>query len=438
MSAPSIETVTIPRFRQPRPCLRWIAVILAAAGWYVSLQMLLVSAGSAASDPFMRAVCGGTGSAEHPNDCKSVLTAPQAYWRIPGTPDVLRIPVSACGMLYFATVGLWYFLIGPPARTGRRWHWLLLAIVLAGAACSLNQIRIMHFELQRWCLGCVAAHAVNGALLVLTLWVYPWRATGEPGPAHPSRRLVLATVVAALLLLATHVASVAAIVANSFAQQRSTKYQALVSDPDFIRWDYQRQPVVHVPSADDETFAGDPNAPFTAVVFADFQCRHCRELDLVLQQALAKHAGRLRLVYRHYPDDPACNPHARGGITLNASACRAARAVEAARLLGGADKYFALRRLIWERQDALPNVPYEQQSPAQRNCFATWAVEVGLDRAAFEASLVSPAVDARLQADVALARELNVTEVPTVFLNGKRLRDASRIEAWDALLSVAP
>jgi protein-disulfide isomerase len=428
--APASATARPLPFRQPKDLIRWLAVFVALAGWYFSLQLLQVSVNSSASNPFLAAVCS-SGRDDAKSDCAEVLSAPQAYLTL--GPNLPKMPVSALGLSYFGAVALWFLLIGPPTRPARFWHLCILLFVLGGAGVSLSFIRIMHFELHRWCIACLIVHGINGVLLVLTLLAYPWRAAAQPVVPHPTPRLVLATVVAGVLAFAAQVGLMLALLFGAIVTERMQTYGKVLEDPAFVRWDYERQAPVSIPEAEDQVYEGPPDAPDTVVVFSDFQCPNCLKLHQLLEEVQRKYPGRIRVASRHYPSDSECNPYVPLG-GAHASACRAARAVEAAALLGGSDGYLALSRKLWQHQGELPAVPYARQTAAQRDLFATWAAELGLDRAAFAAALESRAAAARVQADVELGHQLAVAEVPTVYVNGKLLRSAQRIQAWDALL----
>lgn len=423
-----------PPFRQPKPLIRWLAVILAAGGWYVSWQLLRVSRGAGADNAFLQAVCGGTDAAGGVNGCGSVLNSPQAYVQITRDSNAPRIPVAALGMGYFAVVGLWYLLIGPPARRGRAWHLLILTVVLIGAWQSLDFIALMKFTLRQWCTGCLIAHGFNGGLLLLTLLAWPWRRTAATTWTHPTGRLVLGAVTAGVFAFLTHFTMVYVYVAGNMLRERTAQYATVLNDPEFLVWDFNRQAAASIPLREDEIFGGDPAAPNTVVVFGDFQCEHCRKAHDLLQQLAAKHAGSVRVAFRYYPEDAACNPLPRFRAGSHASACRAARAAEAARLIGGSDAFMAMRQKIWEHQADLPRRVRAQQSEAEKRLFEDWAAECGLERAAFAAALDSAAAGERIREDLDLAKTLGVESVPVVYVNGKRLRGWSKLETWDAIL----
>ncbi len=411
-----------------------MAVLFCVAGWLVSADLLRVSAGGAAADsPFLRAVCGGDGEGD---GCKSVLTSPSAYFRIGSAPNSPRIPVSALGMAYFACAGLWYLFIGSPTRERRHWHVLILVLVIAGAFSSLSYVRLMAFVLHEWCGGCVAAHVLNGGLLLVTLLAWPWRAAKRPSAPHPGLRLVLATSTVGVLASFLHLFAVYLMIASSYVTRIEQRYKDVVQDSAYVQWNFGRQPIVDLKLSDDEHCTGAPEAPHTAVVFSDFQCTHCKTLHDLLAEILDRHPGRLRIAYRYYPQDPACNDNPDYVAGAHASACRAAAAVEAARVLGGPEAYERMRDTLFARQAQIPKRPPPQQTQAERELFADWAAELGLCRAAMLEAMDAPLVQERIQRDIALAHELGLKAMPAVFLDGRRLAHGWQMRStWDALLA---
>lgn len=417
----------------PKRWVAWLAVVVAVAGWYVSFKLALISSGGAA-DSLLAAVCGGSDAAGK-TGCDAVLTAPQAYFALGTDPGAPRMPVSVLGMAYFAAVGVWYLFVGPPTRARRGWHLVIAVFVLMGVWESVGYMRIMAFELERWCGGCLVAHALNGGLAVLTILAWPWRRADETGGLHPSHRLALATATAGGLALLTHLALVYVLVAGQILQERTAAFRQVLDDPAFILWDFERQDTVELPLRADEFLAGDPAAPHTIMVFSDFQCTVCKQLHETLQRVLTKYAGRVRVAYRHYPQDPECNPHPNFRAGAHGSACRAARAAEAVRRVAGDEAYARMCALLYERRSQLPKRPVEQLSPTERNLLTNWAVELGVDRAAFEAAFNSDQVAVRIVADIAQADALGLAAMPVLYLDGKRLRNWTRDETWDALLA---
>ncbi|MEW6249759.1 MAG: thioredoxin domain-containing protein [Planctomycetota bacterium] len=475
---------------QPKPWLRWLAILVAVAAWCFSAMLLRVSS-QAGGSPLLDAVCGaGAG------DCTAVLTSPQAYFTLGDQTGGPRIPISALGMAYFAFVALWYLFIGPPARNGRYWHFVILLVVLVGAWQSASYMLMMRNVLQRWCAGCVVVHALNAVLLLVTLAAWPWsqrprtgpsgfgrvmrtlavvlaiallagavvlRLVGAPQdytfllaalglagaagwPTHrrwpaglplPTARLALAALTAGVLFGMLHLFWIYLNVAAGLLDRTMKQYTELVSDPAFVRWDLDRQAPVELPLYPDEVFGGAPDAPHTAVVFGDFHCPACRQLHEMLVQVAQKYPDRLRVAFRYFPQDSTCNPNPKFRGASHPGACRVAQAAEAARVAGGREAYLAMRKKLWEEQARLPKKPPEQQSAAERALFENWAAELGLDPGTFAAALESEEVRQRIEQDIATGNRLDFSELPVVYLDGKRLRGWSKAQTWDAALGQA-
>ena len=427
------DATAAPAFVQPKRLIRWGAVALALAGWYSSWYSFRVSAGDKVRDPLMGAVCDYMQSAEE-NGCETVLTTPRAFFRMGPNENSPRIPLAAAGMAYFAFLGLWYLFVGPPTHAARGWHLVIAAVVFWGAVSSAHYVHVMANVLHAWCGSCVVTHIINGAMVLLTLLAWPWRKPTKAVLAHPSTRLALAAGTSALLAFAMHFAWVYVGMASAFVQQRAKTYAEVLDDPEYIRWDFGRQPTVSLNLRADEPYDGPEDAAHTVVVFGDFQCRACLTSHKALAEVAGKYPGSLRIAFRYYPQDGACNPDEHYRNAGHPSGCRAAYAAEAALMVAGREAYIEMQRTLWDRQAELPDVPLAQQSEEQRELFAGWAAGLGIDRAAFATAMESPAVAARISADIELADELGIHSIPVIYLDGKRVRGWTKLANWDALL----
>jgi NhaA family Na+:H+ antiporter len=146
---------------------------------------------------------------------------------------------------------------------------------------------------------------------------------------------------------------------------------------------------------------GPADAPVTLVVYANYECLHCRRAYPALEALRERLGDRLRYVYRHFAR-PADFPNAEP----------AARAAEAA----------ALQGRFWEMQHAL----YTGDPRLRLDDLLTHAEHVGLDLARFAHDLPTPRLLARVRGDLAGGLEAGVRSTPAFFVNG-RLHEAS----WD-------
>lgn len=157
---------------------------------------------------------------------------------------------------------------------------------------------------------------------------------------------------------------------------------------------------------------GNPRAPVTVVVFADFECPHCRAEAPVLRQAVQQFRGQARLVYKHYP------------LNMHPRAKRAAVAAEAALAQG---KFWEMHDQIFAHQDALEDEDLERYAKA-----------IGLDMAAYAAHFGAERGLSAVEGDRKDGDTLGFTGTPAVFINGRQYTPAlfgGTVEGWidDAL-----
>ncbi|MBD5788298.1 Na+/H+ antiporter NhaA [Cellulosimicrobium terreum] len=141
--------------------------------------------------------------------------------------------------------------------------------------------------------------------------------------------------------------------------------------------------------------AGRDDAPLTIVEYGDFECEFCLKASGSIDEVRRALGDRLRYVWRHAPR-----------TTLHPHALAAAEASEAAALQG---EFFGYLRSLFEDQG------HEDTADLVRR-----AADLGLDVDRFEADRRSEQVAARVRDDVLDAEAMDVTGVPTFFLNGRR------------------
>ena len=140
---------------------------------------------------------------------------------------------------------------------------------------------------------------------------------------------------------------------------------------------------------------GDPDAALTIVEYGDFQCEFCLKASGSAHEVIDELGDAVRYVWRHAP------------LTrFHPNALAAAEASEAAALQG---KFFEFERALFVDQD--------EQLPSH---IIRRAQELGLDVEQFERDLASAEVAARVRDDMLDAEAMDITAVPTFFLNGRR------------------
>jgi protein-disulfide isomerase len=140
---------------------------------------------------------------------------------------------------------------------------------------------------------------------------------------------------------------------------------------------------------------GAASALVTIVAFSDLQCPFCAAANPTLSDVMNRYAGRVKLVFKHFPLD------------MHVNAPLAHRAALAA---GEQGKF-------WEMHDAL----FANQRMATRQGVVELAGRLKLDLPRFEGDLVSERFTAIIERDKAEGSLLGVDGTPTFFIEGARL-----------------
>jgi len=116
----------------------------------------------------------------------------------------------------------------------------------------------------------------------------------------------------------------------------------------------------------------------------------------------------VRYDFRHFPVNPACNPHIPASALVHALSCEAARAIEAAGRLGGEEAWWAMHEWQIEHAKDLSSASFGQA-----------AADLGLDSDALEAMMQDPDVALAVQDDMDAGGVKRFGSVPAVFVNGR-------------------
>jgi protein-disulfide isomerase len=144
-------------------------------------------------------------------------------------------------------------------------------------------------------------------------------------------------------------------------------------------------------------FVGPANAPVEIVVFSDFECPYCGQVGPLLDQVLERNAKNVKVVFKHFP------------LAFHKSARPAAIAAMAAQKQGK----------FWEMHDRL----FQHQKNLTPEKFRALAQELKLNLAQFDKDQAGPEAAQRLDKDINDGRRAGVRGTPTLFINGRRVKD---------------
>jgi protein-disulfide isomerase len=136
--------------------------------------------------------------------------------------------------------------------------------------------------------------------------------------------------------------------------------------------------------------------------FLDFECEACGAWYPAVEQLRKRYDGKVRFVHRYFP------------LPGHFNAKDAALAAEAAAQQGA---YEAMYQKLFETQRE-----WGESQDSKAALFRTYAEQLGLDMAAFDAARVSERTFLRVERDIADGVALGVQGTPTFFLNGQLIQ----------------
>ena len=152
--------------------------------------------------------------------------------------------------------------------------------------------------------------------------------------------------------------------------------------------------------------AGNPKGDVTLVEFYDVRCPYCRRMLPVFEQLL-KADGNIRVVYKDLP-------------VLGPGSIAGAKALMASQIQGG---YVKLHALLMAANPAMDEATLRAASD-----------KAGLDWARLKRDMEAPEIKARIDANLALSRQLDIQGTPAYIIGTRLLPGAVELaELQDAV-----
>ncbi len=330
-------------------------------------------------------------------------------------------PTSFAGFAYFtALTALWALGRGALSQP-LRW------VVRLGAIGSVVYLSIMLKE-GYVCMYCVAVHVGNFAFVAFSEIS---RVRGAVPALHIAR-----SPLSSLLLLAAVLGVISVPLGVVEAQAQQAQRQ---QSEDALRQDIQNltgggNSAASAPAAPRKPFTGryrhgPADAPIRLVMFTDYQCADCRNIEQQIKQVLAQRQD-VSLSTKHFPFCSKCNKHV--SVDLHANACWAARAAEAAGILWGDEGFYKMHHWLFDREGKFET----------KEVLEAGIRSLGYDPAGFTTVMQGQETLRRVEQDVDEAVDLGLHFTPMIFINGVELKGWAApnalVRAVDALAATNP
>ena len=159
---------------------------------------------------------------------------------------------------------------------------------------------------------------------------------------------------------------------------------------------------------------GTSGAPVVIVVFADFECPHCKEEAKMLRENLVSaYPKQVRLYFNDFP------------LPMHDWAKTAAIAGRAIFKINP-DKYWTYHEWVFEHQDGITAANFNDK-------LLEFASANGIDTVRLTRAIDDPAATAEVERSIAEGKSLGINSTPTLFVNGRMIPGNI---PWDALRGV--
>ncbi|TVQ53828.1 MAG: hypothetical protein EA377_07160 [Phycisphaerales bacterium] len=154
---------------------------------------------------------------------------------------------------------------------------------------------------------------------------------------------------------------------------------------------------------------GPERAAIRIVAFTGYQCPECQRFEHEVDRLLEERDD-LSFSVKHFPINPDCNPHV--SRAMHPNACWAARAAEAAGILGGEEGFWRMHDWLVEQQGGFTDAVLNSKLR-----------ELGYDPREFIRVMMGDETLRLVREDADEAVSLGLAYTPMVFINGVELRN---------------
>ncbi|MBT6268841.1 MAG: thioredoxin domain-containing protein [Phycisphaerae bacterium] len=346
--------------------------------FYIGTLLLLVATGSSlvlsgTKLGLFNSIPGcGVGSG-----CDNITNGP---W---GTVPGVLIPVSFVGLAWF-----WSLFVA--WTTGTNFSNKFKSSVLLGVFASLGFIVVMVF-IGSFCKWCALSHFCN-----ILFWVLCVRGKKNEGSSLFEPVVLWGSFVVSLCIL---------FIVGTYVSKNKTEHESLKYKENLEQ--------ITAGGAEESTLAllkgghriGSPSAPVQIVMYTDYQCPDCKRIEGDLAQLMTTRDD-ISVVVKHFPLNYDCNDTI-GTFKLHGNACWAARAAEAAAMIGGEE--------AWEKMHTWL---FSQGGSFTDQSFAGSLTALGFNAQDVIATMMDDKTLALVKGDAVDGKALGVYFTPMVFING--------------------
>ncbi len=156
---------------------------------------------------------------------------------------------------------------------------------------------------------------------------------------------------------------------------------------------------------------GEKNAPVTIVQFSDFECNFCQEQEQILKQVINEYQGKLRLIWKDYPEND------ENSISFQAAI--------AARCAQEQNQFWPFHDLLYQNNNNLAQLK-----------FLNFADQLGLNRAEFVRCLDNDNIKQLIKNNIEEANALDIKGIPFIYVNDQEIMGEISLEELRKIVDI--
>ena len=300
------------------------------------------------------------------------------------------MPVASLGLFFYG----WLFFFSL-AATGDKWlpgesKGVVALFSILASLFSVYLFWVSWTKIGVICPTCLALYIVNGALLILSIpHVKAIKVSGLIKESFTRPIVIPLSLIGFLFSLSIPRLIEATIPKKQF--EFSVTSEGVLRDP----------------------VKGE--GKITIVEYADFECPACRVYAATLNSVYEDFKDKIKIIHKQFPLDNGCNPQI--PQPFHAHACYASQMALCA---GEQGKY-------WEMYDFLFETLAEKKTFSDtRSSLKAGVSALALDESSFSQCLEEGRYLPKIEADIKESLNVGIEGTPTVFVNGKQVKDLSR------------
>lgn len=194
-----------------------------------------------------------------------------------------------------------------------------------------------------------------------------------------------------------------------FVYVQILRYEPLYPDYEKLAQEYTQPDFV--PIFTDDAIIGSRQAPKTIITFEDIACEHCKDEMETFRELIRQHPKEVKVVWK--------------GLAVVDFPHESTRAHEYLYCANEQGKFVDLQSQAFANQLNLTEATLQGIADA-----------AGVNSSLLQTCLASGRATNYIEKTRELARSLQITAVPTSFVNGERIDTAITIDGWKALLGL--